>query len=149
MVSFHVMEDSKYGERRVLILTDGKAGHENQSRAFVRALGCSFDLVTVRFKCKLAKAASYVLDRLGVMSLWLMEFPENPDFPETLGREYIAVVGTGSGTFYAVKTLARKLGVKGGVVLTPSGYDLATFDCILSPSFDNPPKMQRLNTKSS
>ena len=144
MVSFHVMEDSKYGERRVLILTDGKAGHENQSRAFVRALGCSFDLVTVRFKCKLAKAASYILDRLGVASLGLMEFPENPDFPESLGREYIAVVGTGSGTFYAVKTLARKLGVKSGVVLTPSGYDLATFDCILSPSFDNPPKMQNI-----
>ena len=28
---------------RVLVLTDGKAGHENQSRAFVRALGRDFD----------------------------------------------------------------------------------------------------------
>ena len=138
------MEDSRIGERRVLILTDGKAGHENQSKAFVRALGCSFDLVTVRFRGKLSKAASYVLDRLGVKRLGLLEFPDNLDFPEAPNREYSAVVGTGSGTFYAVKVLARKLGVKCGVVLTPRGYDLATFDCILSPSFDNPPKMPNI-----
>ena len=30
---------------KALILTDGKAGHENQSKAFARALGCDFDLV--------------------------------------------------------------------------------------------------------
>ena len=135
------MEDSKYGERRVLILTDGKAGHENQSRAFARALGCPFDLVAVRFKGKLAKAASYVLDRLGAKSLGILDFPGNP---EIAGRGYSAVVGTGSGTFYAAKVLARRLGVKCGVVLTPSGYDLASFDCILSPAFDNPPKMQNI-----
>ena len=131
-------------QRKVIILTDGKAGHENQSKAFVRALGCSFDLVAVRFKGKLAKVASYVLDRLGVGSLGLLESPESSDFPEFSGRGYSAVVGTGSGTFYAVKTLARRLGVKCGVVLTPSGYDLASFDCILSPSFDNPPTMPNI-----
>ena len=144
MVLFHDMEDSRVGERRVLILTDGKAGHENQSKAFVRALGCSFDLAAVRFRGKLAKAASYVLDRLGVKSLGLLEFPDNLDLPETPGREYSAVVGTGSGTFYAAKALARRLGVKCGVVLTPSGYDLASFDCILSPAFDNPPRMSNI-----
>ena len=144
MVSFHDMKDSRFGERRVLILTDGKAGHENQSKAFVRALGCSFDLVAVRFRGKLAKAASYVLDRLGVKCLGLLEFPGNPGFPGSPGHGYSAVVGTGSGTFYAAKALARRLGVRCGVVLTPSGYDLSTFDCILSPSFDNPPKMPNI-----
>ena len=53
---------------------------------------------------------------------------------------YSAVVGTGSGTFYAVKALARWLGVKGGVVLYPRGYRIATFDCILAPTFDRPAK---------
>lgn len=51
---------------KVLILTDGKAGHENQSKAFARALGCEFDLVEIHFRSKLAKALSYLLDWLGV-----------------------------------------------------------------------------------
>ena len=51
------------------------------------------------------------------------------------------VIGTGSGTFYAAKSLARKIpGAKCGVVLYPRGYDLGSFDCILAPSFDNPEK---------
>ena len=53
---------------KVLILTDGKAGHENQSKAFARALGCEFDLVEIHFKSKLAKALSYLLDWLGVLN---------------------------------------------------------------------------------
>ena len=39
------------GEARAIILTDGKAGHENQSKAFARALGLDFVLVPVKFKC--------------------------------------------------------------------------------------------------
>ena len=48
------------------------------------------------------------------------------------------VIGTGSGTFYAAKALARRIGAKCGVVLYPRGYALSSFDCILAPSFDNP-----------
>ena len=47
---------------KALILTDGKAGHENQSKAFARALGCDFDLVPVRFNSKFAKMLSYLFD---------------------------------------------------------------------------------------
>ena len=50
------------------------------------------------------------------------------------------MLGTGSGTFYAAKALAKKLGAKCGVVLYPRGYDLSSFDCILAPTFDNPAK---------
>ena len=50
----------------------------------------------------------------------------------------IAVIGTGSGTFYAAKAMARKLGVKCGVVLYPRGYDIRSFDCVLAPAFDRP-----------
>lgn len=121
---------------KVLVLTDGKAGHENQSKAFARALGCEFELAGVRFKSKLHKAASYLLDRLGVRTLALFE----PSIRRFAGRpaSVAAVLGTGSGTFYAAKALARRLGVKCGVVLYPRGYDLASFDCILAPSFDRP-----------
>ena len=133
---------------KVLILTDGKAGHENQSKAFARALGCDFDLVEIHFKSAFHKALSYLFDRFGIHTLSL--FPSfdirhpAPDTqttnhkPQTTNHEYCAVLGTGSGTFYAAKSLARKLGVKCGVVLYPRGYRIATFDCVLAPTFDRP-----------
>ena len=127
--------------RKVLILTDGKAGHENQSKAFARALGCDFDLVEIHFKSAFHKALSYLFDRFGIHTLSL--FPSfdirhsTPD-TQTTNHEYCAVLGTGSGTFYAAKSLARKLGVKCGVVLYPRGYRIASFDCVLAPAFDRP-----------
>ena len=134
--------------RKVLILTDGKAGHENQSKAFARALGCEFDLVEIHFKSAFHKALSYLFDRFGIHTLSL--FPSfdirhpTPDTqttnhePLTTNHEYCAVIGTGSGTFYAAKSLARKMGVKCGVVLYPRGYRIASFDCVLAPAFDRP-----------
>ena len=125
---------------KVLILTDGKAGHENQSKAFARALGCEFELVEVHFKSKLAKALSYLLDRVGVRTTALLSggaesFPlQNKDSASPLS----AVIGTGSGTFYAAKAVAKKMGVKCGVVLYPRGYDIKSFDCVLAPAFDRP-----------
>ena len=119
-------------ERKVLILTDGKAGHENQSKAFARALGYDFDLVEIHFKSAFHKALSYLFDRLGIHSLGL--FKSIPD----KNSNYAAVLGTGSGTFYAAKSLARKMGVTCGVVLYPRGYRIASFDCVLAPAFDRP-----------
>ena len=132
---------------KILILTDGKAGHENQSRAFARALGREAVIVPVKFKSPLHKALSYLLDHLGIHTLSLFT-PIDPK-PETRNPKpetrnpapaYAAVIGTGSGTFYAAKTLARAAGVKCGVVLYPRGYKISSFDCILAPAFDRPPK---------
>jgi len=125
--------------RRVLILTDGKAGHENQSKAFARALGCDFDLVEIHFKSAFHKAISYLFDHLGIYTLSLFPpFDTRHPTPDIQNTNYAAVLGTGSGTFYAAKSLARKLGVKCGVVLYPRGYRIATFDCVLAPAFDRP-----------
>lgn len=141
--------------RKVLILTDGKAGHENQSKAFARALGCEFDLVEIHFKSAFHKVLSYLFDRFGIHTLSLFKPFDIPHStpktqttnhkpqttnhePLTTSHEYCAVLGTGSGTFYAAKSLARKLGVKCGVVLYPRGYRIASFDCVLAPAFDRP-----------
>ena len=121
--------------KKVLILTDGKAGHENQSKAFARALGCEFDLVEVHFKSKFHKALSYLFDKIGIRTFTLLN-----SNTQTLkhSNNYSAVLGTGSGTFYAAKAMAKKLGVKCGVVLYPRGYDIKSFDCVLAPAFDRP-----------
>ena len=135
---------------KILILTDGKAGHENQSKAFARALGCEFDLVEVHFKSKFHKTLSYFFDHLGIRALGFhtmknetTEDAENTKNLCELGvlcgsRRYSGVIGTGSGTFYAAKAMAKKLGVKCGVVLYPRGYDIKSFDCVLAPAFDRP-----------
>jgi hypothetical protein len=161
---------------KVLILTDGKAGHENQSRAFARALGCEPVLLPVQFKSPFAKALSYLLDLFGILTTKVfkefkvlnvlndlndLNHPNHPNHlkdPKDLNNQtsqppnhqppnhqttkppnhYRAVLGTGSGTFYAAKTIAHRLGVPCGVVLYPRGYRLAGFDCILAPSFDRP-----------
>jgi len=121
---------------KVLILTDGKAGHENQSKAFSRALGCEYDIVEIHFKSKFHKALSYVFSRFGIRTLSLFSLPSTIyPLPSTL---YTAVIGTGSGTFYAAMAMAHRLGVKCGVVLYPRGYRMDHFDCILAPSFDKP-----------
>ena len=122
---------------KVLILTDGKAGHENQSKAFARALGAEFDIHPVKFKGKAAKAVSYLLDNLGICTTTLFD-----GFANELTKScYKAVIGTGSGTFYAAKAIAQKLGIPCGVVLLPRGYRIRQFDCILAPAFDNPPSV--------
>ena len=167
---------------KVLILTDGKAGHENQSRAFARALGCEPVLLPVKFKSSFAKALSYLLDLFGILTIRVfkdfkvlndlkdlkdlngpndlkapnglkdlkdpndlkgpkdpndLKILKDPKDPKDL-KDLKAVIGTGSGTFYAAKTIARRLGVPCGVVLYPRGYRLAGFNCILAPSFDRP-----------
>ena len=124
--------------REAIILTDGKAGHENQSKAFARALGCDFRLVPVKFRSPAAKALSYLFDRLGVATLSLTSLR---GFSSAEAGSAPIVVGTGSGTFYAAKSLARSIpGAKCGVVLYPRGYRLSGFDCVIAPSFDNPAK---------
>ena len=124
---------------KVLILTDGKAGHENQSRAFARALGCEPELLPIQFRSPIAKALSYLLDLFGILTLRLFKpFSQSQNQVISQSQGFRAVLGTGSGTFYAAKAIAHRLGVPCGVVLYPRGYRLAGFDCILAPSFDRP-----------
>ena len=127
---------------KAIVLTDGKAGHENQSKAFARALGLDFQLVPVKFKSPVHKMLSYLFDRLGIRTVGLLHgLDELLNSPTPPLPHSSTIIGTGSGTFYAAKALARRLSAKCGVVLYPRGYDLSSFDCILAPSFDNPAKL--------
>ncbi len=122
--------------KRILILSDGKAGHENQSRALCAGLGASCEVARVAYSSRFAKVATYVWDRLGVRSRkWFDVTPFEGSFD--------AVIGAGSGTFYPVKVLARKMKVPAAAVLYPRGYGL-DFDCIVAPEFDQPPDLPNI-----
>ena len=58
---------------KAIVLTDGKAGHENQSKAFARALGFDYQLVPVKFKSPFHKMLSYLFDRLGIRTVGLLQ----------------------------------------------------------------------------
>ncbi len=120
-----------------LILTDGKPGHENQSKALAEGLGCSFTLLPCAYPTKGRKALSYLCDRVGA----------RPDLAGILPAAHAAaaarrpnvLIGAGSNTFYSLKLLRRALGAPCVAILTPGGYRLGGFDAILAPAFDNPP----------
>jgi mitochondrial fission protein ELM1 len=124
--------------RRLLILSDGKPGHVNQSIAFARYLGWQYDLYRVTYKFFGGKALSYLLDRLGIYSEKLF----STDFHS---GDYSAVVSTGSGTYYANRTLARRLGCRSVAVMLPRGYRFS-FDLIVAQQHDNPPALANIVT---
>lgn len=120
----------------VLILTDGKAGHENQSRALAQGLDCSSDVVRTTYRTRFHKALSYGVDWLGLRmdSLFQCEIPT---------VKYDAVICTGSNTFYPGKVVAWRLGIPVIANLYPRGYRL-DIDCILAPEFDNPSRRENV-----
>ncbi len=122
--------------KKILIVSDGKAGHENQSKAFCEALGCEYGLCRVAYGSKIMKALSYAADRAGVLSAQLFS-------AESISGEYDAVVCTGSTAFYPGKVTAALRGIPVCAILYPGGYRL-NFDCILSPAFDNPPQRSNI-----
>jgi len=124
--------------KKLLIVTDGKAGHENQSKAFCNALGYDFDCVRVAYPTRGHKALAYLADRFGLLCDRLFTLEPTDGF-------YSAVVCTGSTAFYPGKVAARRRGIPVAAILYPRGYRL-DFDCILAPSFDQPPSRPNLVT---
>ncbi|MBT8041645.1 MAG: hypothetical protein KJN98_00585, partial [Pontiella sp.] len=51
-----------------LIISDGKPGHVNQSKALCAHLGIEYETQEVVYKNKASKGLSYLLDRLGIYS---------------------------------------------------------------------------------
>jgi len=120
--------------KKLLIVSDGKAGHENQSKAFCQALGYPYDCVEVRYPLRVCKVLSFLADRFSIFTERLFKLGAF-----TGDDYYAAVVCAGSTAFYPGKVMARRLGVPVAAILYPGGYRLSTFDCIMAPAFDQPP----------
>ncbi|NLL83641.1 MAG: hypothetical protein GX230_05295 [Lentisphaerae bacterium] len=116
----------------LLIISDGKPGHVNQSRALCDALGRPFAVVEVAYRQRLFKALAYLADRCGMSfsSLYRVTSPL-PEGP------FAAVVCTGSTAFYPGKIFARRRKIPVAAILDPKGWR-RDFDAILAPVFDNP-----------
>ena len=116
---------------RLLILSDGKPGHLNQSIAFAQHLGYAYDICPVRFKSRFAKVLSYVADRflLKIARLFVCQPAD---------ENYRAIVSAGSETYYANRVLAARLQCQSIAIMLPRGYRY-NFDLIIAQQHDNPP----------
>jgi len=125
--------------KRILIISDGKPGHLNQSIAFCKIKNISYDILEVKFCSKIAKFFSYIFDKVSFYtdSLFLNHKKFNYEF-------YDAVISTGSGTYYFNKYISKKYDIKSIALMLPKSYRYTDFDYIIAQSHDNPPKVENI-----
>jgi len=123
--------------RELLIVSDGKKGHENQSIALAKYLARPYEIVKVGPAFAGSKLLGYVWDKL---NLHLKSFVLEDEIPQ---KSYSAVIGTGSSTYGAVKYLARMYDAKSVTTMLPRGYRY-DFDVIFAQSHDSPPKRHNI-----
>ena len=117
----------------LLIISDGKAGHFNQSIAFAKLKGLKYDILEIQNSIK---PLTYLLDFLGIYAN-LFALHVEP-------KKYKAVVSAGSATYYTNKFLAKKLGIKSIAIMLPKGFCLSNFDYIIASNHDNPKKLKNI-----
>lgn len=121
---------------KALIISDGKAGHLNQSIALCKYKNWEYEIVEVAYKTKRLKAVSYVLDFFGYLT--------DSIFVSTKAiTSADIIVATGSTTYYPTKVLAKKLLAKKIAIMLPKGYRY-DFDYIIAQSHDNPPELPNI-----
>lgn len=59
--------------KRILIVSDGRKGHLNQSIALAKYLGYEYDIMKVGFKNRFLKLLSYLLDRVGLYTMSILD----------------------------------------------------------------------------
>jgi len=123
-------------QKKVLIISDGKAGHLNQSIAFSRLKNIDYDIFEITSQSKIKKLFSYLLDYFHIY-INLYDF-------KTENKNYDAIISTGSSTYYLNKYLAKKLHTKAIAIMLPRGFRYIDFDYILAQEHDNPPKLSNI-----
>jgi len=124
--------------KSVLILSDGRAGHFNQSIALAKHAGVRYDIIEVIPRFPGSKAISYLFDRLGFESSRLFHHTPIPE------NQYAALIAAGSTTYYPAKILAKRLDTKAITMMLPKGFRYRDFDVIFAPIHDNPPPMPHI-----
>jgi uncharacterized protein len=127
--------------KRILIISDGKPGHLNQSIAFCKIKDVSYDILEVKFKSKYHKALSYFFDKLGYYTDFLFD-----DYKKYYGDFYDAVISAGSGTYYFNKYISKKYNKKAIALMLPKSYNYKDFYYIIAQEHDNPVRQDNILT---
>jgi len=122
--------------KKVLIVSDGKTGHLNQSIAFCELKNIQYDIFEINPNDKLIKICSYILDFFHLYYNFFHYKMKNNYFD--------AVVSTGSATYYTNKYIAKKLHIKSIAIMLPRGFRYSDFDYILAQKHDNPPNLHNI-----
>lgn len=100
---------------KALIISDKRLGHESQSVALCKLKNFDYEIINVKFKFKILKLFSYVLDFLKIyIPIFMYEKPKNDKFD--------FIVSAGSTTYYANKFFARKFKSKNIALMMPKGF---------------------------
>ena len=119
---------------KILIISDDKAGHLNQSIAFAKLKGLEYDVIQIK-ENKTLKFISYIFDFFHIyINIYGLH----------VNCKYRAIVSTGSSTYYANKVLAKQLKIASLAIMLPKAFRLDEFDFILANEHDNPPKRQNM-----
>lgn len=156
--------------KQILIVSDGRKGHLNQSIALAKYLGFEYDVIEIKFKNRFFKLLSYLFDRIGFYTMSIFEIGDgsqnkfihempkqvrhdkanhhkvlsrHPELVSGSKNEYGIVVSAGSSTYYAAKVIAKKLNVKSVAMMLPKGYRY-NFDVIFAQTHDNPPRQSNI-----
>lgn len=128
--------------KRILIISDGKPGHLNQSIAFCKIKNIDYDIKEVKFKSKFHKSLSYIFDKIGFFTETLFQ-----NDVEVINLElYDGIISTGSGTYYFNKLLAKKYDKKSIALMLPKSYKYSDFYYIIAQEHDYPPMLNNLIT---
>jgi len=125
--------------KRILIISDGKPGHLNQSIAFCKIKNISYDILEIKFKSKFHKLLSYAYDKIGYYTNGLFQ-----NYKKHYYEFYDAVVSCGSSTYYFNKLISKEENKKSIVLMLPKGYKYQDFDYIIAQKHDNPPMLENL-----
>jgi len=122
-------------KNKLLILSDNKPGHLNQSIAFAKLMGYEYDILEVSYKKRWYKSLSYILARLNIFTFCLYDYNKSILNHMT---PYDFVIGAGSTTYYFLQTVTNKFFIKSVVLMLPKGYNYSKFDYIIAQEHDSP-----------
>lgn len=146
-------------EKRVLVLSDGKAGHLRQSLALnglINDLAIEQSLITesktveVRYKSILARhllnIGSLLLGRFGCQGcLWCFKkFLEDNTYRELLHLNPDIIISCGSSLAAVNLILSRQNRASSVVVMRPGLLPLKNFDLVIIPAHDKPPSLNNI-----
>jgi len=122
---------------KMLILSDGRLGHLNQSIALAKHLRLPYQIANVTFAYKFYKFLSYILDFFKVYT------PSIFKLDNFINEPFDLIVSAGSSTYYANKTLSKHYDVPSVTMMLPKNYRY-DFSTIFAQIHDSPPSQDNI-----